>query len=73
MIYRILIVAMILGLGGNSYAGEHTMAASETDSDVRVECIEAGIAEEFEDENLQDQFVETCYQEKMAEKAKEAM
>ena len=73
MIYRILIVAMILGLGGNSYASENDMAASEADSDARVACIEAGIAEEFEDEKLQDQFVETCYQEKLTEKAKEAI
>ena len=72
MNYRILIIALVLGLAGNTYASENDTAISESDSDDRVACVEDAIAEEFEDEKLHEQFIEACLAEKIAQKKKPA-
>ena len=63
MMYRNLIVVLVLGLAGNVYAGQQEAAGNESDDD-RVACIEEAIAEEVEEGEQYDNYVETCYQEK---------
>ncbi len=68
MMYRSLIVVLLLGLAGNVYAGQHEDAASESDDD-RIACMEEAIAGEIEAGEQYDNYVETCYQEKLKQRA----
>ena len=70
MKYSSLIVALIFSLAGNAYATEYDPAESESDVDDRVACIESAITEEVEDGYQFDQYVQTCFQEKLAQKKK---
>lgn len=72
MKYQSLIAALMLGLAGNTYATQYDPAENESDADDRVACIEAAIAEEVEDGNQFDQYVDACFQEKVAQKNKAA-
>jgi hypothetical protein len=63
MMYRNLIVALVLGLAGNTYAGQQEAADDASDDD-RVACIQEAIAEEIEEGEQYDKYVESCYQEK---------
>ena len=72
MTYQSSIAALILGLAGNTYALQYDPVESESDTDDRVACIEAAIAEEVEDGDQFDQYVDTCFKEKVAQKNKSA-
>ena len=72
MNYRILVVAMVLGLGGNSYASDDYTDTSEAESDDHVACIEAAIADDIEETSLFDQYVEDCYKDKVAQRKQPA-
>jgi hypothetical protein len=72
MKYSTMIVALIFGLVGNAYAMQYDTAESELDIDDRVACIESAIAEEVEDGSQFDQYVEACFQDKLAQKKKQA-
>ena len=68
MNYRIIMSAVILGLAGITIAFADGMAINEEDSDDRVACIEEAISEEVEEGKTYDDFVESCYQEKIAQR-----
>ena len=70
MKHRSLIVAMILGLAGNAFASDNDSAAGEADNDDRVACIEAAIADEIEEGDQFDQYVESCFEDKVAQRNK---
>jgi hypothetical protein len=68
--YRSLIVAIILGLAGNTFAFASDSAADEADNDDRVACIEAAIADEVEKGDQFDQYVKDCFEDKVAQRPK---
>lgn len=68
MMYRNLIAVLVLGLAGNAYAGQQDATANESDDD-RIACIEEAIAEEVEEGEQYDSFIETCTQEKAKQRA----
>ena len=72
MKYQSLIAVLILGLAGNAFGTQYDPAESEADTDDRVACIESAIAEEVEDGNQFDQYVDACFQEKVAQRNKSA-
>jgi hypothetical protein len=72
MKYSTMIVALIFGLAGNAHATQYDPAESESDTDDRVACIESAIVEEVEDGSQFDQYVEACFQDKLAQKKKSA-
>lgn len=72
MKYSSLVLGLVLGLSGVVYAGQDEQGQYEADtaSDDRVTCIEAAIADEVEEGEQFDSFVEDCVQEKMAQRQK---
>ena len=68
MMYRNLVIVLALSLAGNVYAEQQEAAGNESDDD-RVACIEEAIAEEIEAGEPYDSFIESCYEEKVKQRA----
>jgi hypothetical protein len=72
MKYSSIVPGMILGLSGVVYAAQDDEPRFDVDtlSDDRVACIEAAIADEVEEGEQFDKFVENCVQEHVAQTQK---
>jgi hypothetical protein len=68
--YSSMIVALIFSLFGTAYAAQDEQVYSEAESDDRAACIEAAIADEVEEGDQFDKYIESCLQEKIAQKEK---
>jgi hypothetical protein len=72
MKYSSIVSGMILGLSGVVYAAQDDEGQYDADaaSDDRVACIEVAIADEVEEGEQFDKFVEDCVQERIAQRQK---
>lgn len=72
MKYSSIVPGMILGLSGVVYAAQDNEPRYDADtlSDDRVACIEVAIADEVEEGEQFDKFVEDCVQEHVAQRQK---
>ena len=70
MKYSSFIGAVLASLFGIAQAGQDGQARYAAESDDRVACIEAAIADDVEEKDLFDKFVEACVQEKVAQRQK---
>ena len=65
MKYSNIIMAALLALTGTAPAAESSQLTDDEITDVRVECISAGIADEVDDSQM-DAFVDTCVKDGLA-------
>ena len=57
--YRSILLASLVALSGTAQASGNSQLSDDEITDIRVECISAGIADEVEDDQLNG-FVEQC-------------
>ena len=69
MKYSIIILASLFALAGTAQATEDSQLTEDEITDIRVECIASGIADELEDDQMQ-AFVEQCLQDGLAARIK---
>lgn len=69
MNYSNIILASFLALTGTALAASNNPLTEDEISDIRVECIVTGIADE-EDDSQMDAFVDKCVQEGLAARQK---
>ena len=72
MKYNIFVAALVLSLFGAAQAAQEEQAVSDADSDIRATCIETAVADEVEEGEQFDKFVEECVQEAIALREKSA-
>jgi hypothetical protein len=65
-----LVFALLFSLTGIAQAAQEDDAVNEADSDDKVACIEAAIADDIEEGEQFDQFVQECLADRVAEKQK---
>jgi hypothetical protein len=69
--YSSIIVALIFSLFGTAYAAQQDeQVYNEADADDRAACIEAAIADEVEEGDQFNKYVESCFEEKVAQREK---
>ena len=71
MKYSSIIAALIFSLFGTAYAAQDEQAISEAESDDQVACVEAAIAEEVEEGEQYEKFIENCMLERVAKREKD--
>jgi hypothetical protein len=69
MNYGNIILASLLALAGTAHAADSVQLTDDEITDVRVECISAGIADEVDD-SLMGAFVDTCVKDGLAARQK---
>ena len=63
--HSIIALATVIALAGTAQAADNSQLSEDEVTDIRVECISAGIADELDDDQIE-AFTEECTQQETA-------